>query len=122
MLYIVQAAHERGTVDIVDAYHEARWILYAAQCTIVHCACTHRDHEAWWILCALYIVRCACTHRVHEAWWILYALYIVHSACTHRDHKAWWMATGVSAECTPPTPLFPSQCRIAATWSTSLIS
>ena len=99
MLYIVQAAHERGTVDIVDAYHEARWIMYALY--IVHCACTHRDQEAWWILCALYIVRCACTHR---------------------DHKAWWMATGVSAECTPPTPLFPSQCRIAATWSTSLIS
>ena len=34
MLYIVQAAHERGTVDIVD---EAGWILYAVQCRL----CVH---------------------------------------------------------------------------------
>ena len=37
MLYIVQAAHERGTVDIVDAYHEARWILHTVQRTL----CVH---------------------------------------------------------------------------------
>ena len=99
MLYIVQAAHERGTVDIVD---EAGWILYAVQCRL----CVHAQGSRGMVDFAI-CTMCICVHA--------------HCA-SHRDHEAWWMATGVSAECTPPTPLFPSQCRIAATWSTSLIS